>query len=166
MGEKNIIVDNFPISYEGLFDFNEFYMTLDKWFREKSYDKLEKKNSEVVTKTGRDIELVLKPYKKITDYAKIEFNIRIKVIGMTDVIVKRNNMEMKLNKGKLALTLTSYLVTDYENAWQSKPYFYFIRAVFDKWVYSSQTSKWEGQVSGDTNHLIHALRRFLNTYKY
>ena len=40
MAEREVIVDKARLVYEGLFDVNELYKLLDKYLRDKGYDKL------------------------------------------------------------------------------------------------------------------------------
>ena len=70
MSEKKLVVDQLKLTFEGIFDLNGLYRTIDSWFYEKSYDKLEKRNYEQVLPSGKDIEIELLPWKKTTDYFK------------------------------------------------------------------------------------------------
>ena len=46
MADRRIVVDSLQLKYQGLVNVNEFYRIMDKWFREKGYDKYEKRTSE------------------------------------------------------------------------------------------------------------------------
>lgn len=65
MVERRIVVDNLRLNYHGLMDVNEFYRVMDKWFREKGFDKYEKRNFEQVLKEGIQIEIRLNHGKKL-----------------------------------------------------------------------------------------------------
>ncbi len=166
MGERRIIVDNVKIAYEGLFDFNEFFLFLHKWFNDKNYEQWEKKNFEYDTPEGRHIEIEIEPWRKPTDYAKCSLNVVIIANNMKDVVIKKDNVPIKMNKGKLSVKIIGYLETDYQHRWEGKPYFYFIRTVIDKWVYKFHTEKYEEFVADEANQLIYAIKSFLNLYKY
>ncbi|MEM4267996.1 MAG: hypothetical protein QXK37_04145 [Candidatus Woesearchaeota archaeon] len=166
MAERRIVVDNLYLVYEGLFNINDLYLTIDKWLREKRYDKLEKRNSEQVYKDGRQIELELEPWKKITDYARIVINITIWMTNIKEVTVKKDKHIMKMSQGKITLRIIAYLDTDYENKWEGKPYFYFLRTVVDKWIYRVDVRKYESAVADDTFHLYNTIKSFLNLYRF
>ena len=117
MSETKLVVDHLKLSYEGLFSVTELYQLIDSWLREKGFDKRETRNQEHVTSEGKYIELVLQPWKKVTDYAKHEIKIQIHITRLKDVEVKKNGHKMKLNNGRVLITLDGYLVTDYENRW-------------------------------------------------
>ena len=48
MADRRIVVDSLQLKYQGLVNVNEFYRIMDKWFREKGYDKYEKRTSEQI----------------------------------------------------------------------------------------------------------------------
>jgi hypothetical protein len=166
MAERRIIIDNLLLQYEGLFELRELYMMIDKWLRQKGYDKFEKRNHEHVLKDGKYIEVELEPWKKITDYAKIVINMYMHCYNIKDVVVKKDNQDVRMNQGKVKIRFIGYLVTDYESKWEGKPVFYFLRAVMDKWVYRVSADKFEGAVSEDVKHLYQNVKAFLNLSRY
>ena len=126
MGERRIVIDNLMLQYEGLFELRELYMMVDKWLRQKGYDKFEKRNHEHVLKEGKYIEIELEPWKKITDYAKIVINLYFHCYNVKEVIVKKDGQDVKMNQGKIKIKFVGFLVTDYEDKWEGKPIFYFL----------------------------------------
>jgi hypothetical protein len=166
MSERRIVVDNLYLVYEGLFNVNDFYLTLDKWLREKGYDKFEKRNSEQVYKDGRQIEMEMEPWKKITDYARITINMTLWMTNLKEVMVKKDKYNVKMTQGKITLRMIAYLDTDYENMWEGKPYYFFIRSVIDKWVYRVDVRKYESACADDAFHLYNTLKSFLNLYRF
>ena len=69
MAERETLIDNYRIQYEGLFSAVDLYTMIDEYFEERGYDKVEKKNIERVSKEGKFIEVEMQPFKRITDYA-------------------------------------------------------------------------------------------------
>jgi hypothetical protein len=166
MAEKEKVIDELRLQYEGLFDINELYHTIDRWFREKQYDKREIKNVEFVKPEGKYVELWLMPWKKITDYAKIEIKIRLIIENLKEVEVEKDNHKVKMNQGTIKMVIDGFLTTDYENKWEGKPTYVFIRTLFDKFIYKGYTSRFKGQVSEDVNHFHTTLKSFLNLYRF
>jgi len=39
MAEKKLVIDQVKLTYDGIFDLNGLYRTIDAWFYEKGYDK-------------------------------------------------------------------------------------------------------------------------------
>jgi hypothetical protein len=165
MPEREVIIDKLRMTYEGLFSVAELYTMIDEWFREKGYDKKESKNIEVVRPEGKQIELVLEPWKKVTDYAKNIIKIRILMTDIKDVEVEKDHTKVKLNQGKIQLVFDAFMETDYESRWEGKPIFYFIRTVFDKYFYKPFLAGFETGVKADTMDLHKRIAAFLNLYR-
>ena len=166
MPEREVVVDKLRLTYEGIFSVSELYKLIDEWFRWKGYDKRENKNIEIVKPEGKFIEIELEPWKKVTDYAKNVIKIRIQMFDIRDVEVEKDNTKLKLNQGKVHFVFDGYLETDYEAKWDGKPIFYFIRTVFDKYLYKPFTTGFERGVKQDVMHLQGQVKAFLNLYRF
>lgn len=165
MAERRIIVDNLKLSYNGLFNATELYQLIDNWLREKGYDKREIRNQEHVTKEGKYVELEMQPWKKITDYANTLIRVEIKIFKLTEVTIQSNGKKIRMNKGRLNIRFDGYLETDYEHRWEQRPIYFFIRTLFDKFVYASYTHQFENEIAENVNQLYDVVRGFLNLYK-
>lgn len=166
MAERELIVDHIRLTYEGLFDASELYAMIDAWFRDKRYDKKELKNVEKVRPEGKYVELELLPWKKVSDYHKHEIKIRMIMTNLKEVEVEKEGRKMKLNQGSVQLVFDGYLTTDYENRWENKPYYFFMRTLFDKFFFRSYTLKYKQLLLEDINDLHSQIKSFLNLYRY
>jgi len=75
MAEIRTLIDGKSLSYEGIFNIKELYKVIDVWFRDRGYDKQEIKNWEDVSESEKQIVLEIIPYKKVSDYARIDISI-------------------------------------------------------------------------------------------
>ena len=165
MAERTIVVDHKTMSYEGLFSAKELYQIVDKWFFDKGYDKSEKKNFEHVYPTGKQIELELWPWRKITDYARIIMKVHFLMTNVKEVEIEKDSLKRRLNQGKVILTCNAYLETDYEQKWESKAVFIFIRTLFDKFVYGVHMGRFDQQIIDEVNHMFFLVKGYLNTHR-
>ena len=167
MAEQEIVVDKERISYEGVFSVAELYRLIDEWLLDKGYWRVEPKHVESTKPEGRFIELNLKPGKTLTDYAKSVFSIQLQLSNIKDVTVESGDgLKQKLNQGKVLLTFTGILETDYEAKWEGKPIFLFIRTIYDKYIYKSLTGGFQATVRDDITQLKNAVSGFLNLHRY
>ena len=60
----------------------------------------------------------------------------------------------------------AYLESDYEHKWESKPTFFFLRTLFDKYVFKGYFAKAEKWIINDLYDLHSRIQRFLNVYRY
>ncbi|MFH0978093.1 MAG: hypothetical protein V1837_02205 [Candidatus Woesearchaeota archaeon] len=164
--EREVIVDKMRFDYEGLFSIPELYKLIDEWFEDKNYDKREIRNIERVSQDGKFIEIEILPWKKVSDYAKNEIRLRMFMSEIKDMEVEKEGVKVKLNQGKLHIVFDGYLSTDYENRWEQKPMFFFLRTIFDKYLYEPFQSGFQAGVRKDVYALRDQIKSFLNLYRF
>jgi len=166
MAERKIVVDNVRINYKGLFNMRDFYRVMDGFFKEKGYDKREVRNNEYVKPEGKHLELWLEPYKKITDYAKLIIRLQVIIQDLREVVVEREGHKKKMQKGDIQVIIDGFLETDYENRWEGRPEYVFVRTLFDKFIYRRHTTQFEAMLVEETDELQATLKSFLNLFRY
>lgn len=165
MSEKRIIVDDMKVQYEGLFDAKDLYRVIENWIKDNGYDKKEQMNTEHVSHSGKFVEIKFAPYKTITDYAKLVVKLKVTMNDVKDVEVKKDSHKMHLQQGKVTFSFQGIVETDHEGKWETKPILFFIRTVFDKYVYRVYTGNYDSQVGRDVNMLAAEIKRYLNLQK-
>ncbi len=166
MVERRIITDGLKIGYNGLFDAAELYKLIDYYFRERAYTKHELRNYEHVYPSGKQVEVVTEPYRKITDYAKYVIRVTIIMSGVKEVTVEQDGKKVKINQGEVNVQIDGFLEMDYEHRWEKKPMFYFLRTLFDQYVYKVNTERYEAGLSTECHDLKDQVKAFLNLYRY
>ncbi len=166
MAEREYVIEDVMLVYEGLFSVSDLYQLIDEWFRWKGYDKKENKNIEIVKPEGKYIEIEIEPWKKVTDYAKYVIKARMQMFDIKEVEVEKDKAKLTLNQGKVQISFAGYLETDYENRWEGQPVFYFIRTLFDKYFYKPFTSGFQRGLKEEVTQLHGEVKAFLNLYKY
>ena len=166
MPERTIVVDKLKLEYEGLFDWKELFKLISEWFREKTYDWKEKVSHEHVKKEGKYIEIILEPWKALTDYVQSEIKVRIIIDDMKTVEVEKKGAKIKLNQGKITMLFDGYLTTDWEARWEGKPSYFLLRTIFDRFIYKREIHKYKKQVVEEVNQLMNEIKSFLNLYKF
>ena len=157
------------ISYTGLFNYKELFRIMDFWLRDKFYDKFERRNEEYHTDRGIQMVTEFKPWKKVTDYYKIIIKIQFHVIDTKKVEVVRNGKKVQMDDGRVDIKLTGYFIPDYEGWWsknKNKPFHYFLRDIFERFVYWYITRKYQGMCIDHVNDLYHHLSTYLNVTPY
>ena len=64
------------------------------------------------------------------------------------------------------MVMDGYLDTDYEDRWESKPFYFFIRTLFDKFVYRTYSTQYEELLVENCLQLHSTMKAFLNLYQY
>ncbi len=134
MSEKKLVIDQMKLTFEGIFDLNGLYRTIDSWFYEKNYDKFEKKNFEQIMPTGKDVEIEILPWKKTTDYFKNIIRMRMKFVEVKDVEIEQKGVKMRLNQGRVMIIFDGYLESDYDQRWESSSFWMAVRDWWMKYI--------------------------------
>lgn len=166
MAEIKTLIDGKSLSYEGVFNLKELYRLIDKWFKDHGYDKQEIKNWEDVSQNEKQIILEVIPYKKVSDYARLDIRIFMIFSKLTEIDLDKDGMKFKMNKGRAEFYFDAYIITDYENKWETRPIFYFVKNVFDKWVYRIYTSTYDSEVIRDCTEVENEIRGYLNMNRF
>ena len=166
MPERECLIHKMRLNYEGLFSVKDLYKLIDDWFHEKNYDKKEIKNIERVTPDGKFIEIELMPWKKVSDYAKNEIQVRMLLSDVKEVEIEKDGVKTKLNQGKVQVIFDAYLTTDYEGRWETKLIYYFLKTIWDKYIMHPWMSGHEVVCKNDTNDLRDRIKSFLNLYRF
>ncbi|MBW2990575.1 hypothetical protein KY348_02610 [Candidatus Woesearchaeota archaeon] len=166
MAEKRIVYQDKLVSFEGLFNMKDLFRLICKWFNEHGYDMFENKNFEEVYEEGKKVICELIPYKKVTDYHKLEIRIFFTCENLKEVEVEIKGVKQKLLKGRIDATFDAILVTDYEGRWEGRPAHYFYRAIIDKFIYKSYTDKYEQQLIKEAKECQEEIKSYLNMFRY
>lgn len=166
MPDKRLIIDQLKLSYEGLFNASELYRLIDSWFYEKGWDKVEKMNQEMLTPEGKQIRILMEPYKNITDYFKLVIRIKITLTDVKDVEVEKDGELLRLNQGLVRFIFDGYVITDRKALWESTPFLWFMRTIFDRYVFKQQSGRAERWLRSDLDDLHTKIKTFLNTTQY
>jgi hypothetical protein len=167
MSERRLVVDHMKLVYDGVFDLKEFYNLIYQWLKDKGFDTREQKNQEHVKEGSKYIELELLPWKKITDYARHVIKIVIRIRNMKDTVVEeQDGKRLNMQKANVSITIDGYLDTDYEGRWESKPFYFFIRTFFDKYIYRTYSLQYEELLVENVLQLHSTIKSFLNLFQY
>ena len=166
MVEKRPVIENERISYTGIFSLKDIYKLLQGWMIDQGYIPVERRVHETVTKTGKNVEVDFEPYKKLTDYAKSVIRINVLASDMKQVEVTRDGKKRNLNQGTISIVIDSWLETDYEGRWETQPFYYVLRTIFERYVYTPYMSGFIKSVRDDTVQVRDQLKAYLNLERF
>jgi len=165
MAERTLVVDHLKFSYEGLFNAGELYAITSSFFFEKNYDWHEKLNQEMITPSGKQIYIILDPWKNISDYYKLSTNIKIIMTDLKEVEVEHEGQMLKLTQGQLKITFDGYVVSDRKGKWSERPIYWFLSIIMEKYFYRNHLEKFETWIKSDIEDLMYKIKAYLNVYK-
>lgn len=165
MSEKHTIISGDSVNYSGIFQLSELFSLMNSYLREVGYDKRVCTNNQETVDDLKIVTLSLKPYKVITDYVKFEIEISVDA-SVLDVEVTLNNQKQIVQKGNLGISFNAYVETDYAGQWESKSEYFFLRTVFNKFLYKNKFTEWDSQLKSQVQHLKAEISSFLNMKRF
>jgi hypothetical protein len=166
MADSEFIIKDERLQYSGLFNVAELHKHIDEYFEEKGYDKGEIKNAEIVNDSGeRFIEVIFRPWKKITDYAKVSFDLRLTIEDMKDVEINKNGIKIIVQHGNIHIEFDVIVTTDYEERWSDTKTLVFWRILFDRFFLKEYTKQYYAEGMDDFKMLKYQIQSFLNMFK-
>ncbi|HLC65436.1 MAG TPA: hypothetical protein VJI46_04930 [Candidatus Nanoarchaeia archaeon] len=166
MVEKKLIVDELRLSYSGLFEVEEFYKFVDDWIMEHGMEREIKIKHEELAPEGKSIKWEIEIWKNRVEWQRQVIRLRALMSDVQEIIIEKGEGKKRLNQGKVLLIFDTFLESELGGRWQNKPWFYFSRAVFDRFVWKIWTNKYEDLAIKETNELHAAIKSHFNAYAY
>src|SRR3989338_322430 len=166
MSEKFLVIDHLKLSYEGLFNAAELYNVIGSWFFGKGWDFNETINMERVTPEGRQIHQVHEPWKSVSNYYKIFMKITLNMMDVKDVEVQHEGKMLRLNQGKVNITIDGYVLADRDHQWTENTFKWFFTIIANKYFFKQHYKKFETWIKGDVEDLHGRIKRFLHNFRY
>ena len=165
MSELKIIVDHLRLNYNGPFDAHDLFKHINAFLFERGFDLKVDKEFEHNTKTGKQIEWQIIPWKRISDYTRHHIKVRILVHDYNKVDAVVDKKKVKVGNGRVVMYLDGYIEYDQEERWESIPLFQFIRSLYNIFFFKVYTERFEQRLSHDVHHLYQTIEQFFNVYR-
>ena len=162
MAQKDFIIKNSKIEYEGIFCFEELYKHLKTWFTRRGYIMQEIGYKEVKEDT-KNIKISVDAMKEVSDYMRFLVELSIKLDNLKEV--KKKGDKKIWHQGKLTISFNAITIKDFENQWSKSGFTIFLREAYDKFVIGSKLSKFERDLSEDVYKFTNEIKSFLKLLK-
>ena len=166
MSELRLVVDHLRLNYTGPFDANALLKNINVFLFERGWDSKVEKEFEQNVQTGKQMEIQIKCWKRITDYVRYWPKVRILVYDYHKVDAVVENKKVKVGNGRAIIYIDGYMELDEHNRWEGIPFFQFLRTIYNNFLYKVYTERFEQRLSYDMHHLYHTIEQFFNTYKH
>ena len=162
MGEQRVTYAKRTVKYSGLFSVGEIHKFILYWFRNHGFDFMEELTDEKILKDEKQIIYDYRPYRKFSDFAKCVIYLDIKFIHVKEAVVELDGIKKKMNTGDISFTITGFIETDYLNKWETKPFYYFLKTVFEKFVFGSQQDYYDSYTNKMCDLILEEFKALLN----
>ena len=145
----------------GYWKYDEVYAMLFEWFRDKNYKIKEDLYNEKLLSNGKEVIIKWRAERKVTDYFKFQIMLDWHILGMKDAEVEIDGKKVSTNKGEVEIVFKANIIKDYEKRWEDKPFWKFMRSVYEKYVIRETVDEFEDDLKDDVREVIKDLKGFL-----
>ena len=149
------------VKKKGYWNYVDLYNFCFDWLRRENYTVMEKEYVEKLSDFGKEIILDWSAEKKVTDYYKNVINVKWHILGMNVAEVEREGRKEKTNKGEVKITVSAELYKDYEERWEDKPLWKFLRGIYEKYIIRTTNDEYEDDLADKAIDLVSDVKAFL-----
>ena len=150
------------VKFDGFYDFKETYRVLFEYLLDQGWDMNEKSYKEVLQAGGaKEIEVEWECVRKVSDYFKFYMKVKFHPMAMTSVEVDVDGVKQKMNKGKMDIEVETALLKDYEDRWGGRPFFKFLRTLYDRYLIRERIEQYEQKLIVEMDEFVNQAKAFL-----
>ncbi len=151
------------LSYDGIFNFKDFYSFCYDWLSENAGLSLEESEySEKISGSAKEIAFKWKGTRNVTDYFKYEVKIGFSIRNLSEIEVNQGGAKLKSNKGKVEIKVTANLIRDYDSKFETSARMKLWRGIYEKWIISQRVGEFEDKLSGLADDFLSQAKSFLD----
>lgn len=162
MSEIDYVIPELRITQKAVFEFDELYRFMKKWFDDHKYDFFEKEYLDAQEESGTSNSIKWEATRKVDDYVKFHIEIRIKCDDIKEVIQKNK----KAVKGSVNIKIESFLEKDYENNWEKNFMVKFMREVYDTFLLKGKFQKHNEYLREESYDIYNQAKSFLRLHQF
>ncbi|MCK5321185.1 hypothetical protein KAJ38_01280 [Candidatus Pacearchaeota archaeon] len=160
MAEKKEVYKQ-KLKQKGYWNYVDLYNFCFDWLKDEGYNVKEKEYVEKLSSFGKEIMLKWVASKKVTDYFKNEIEVNWHILGMKDAEVEQDGKKVSTNKGEVGIVIKATLVRDYEERWEDKPIWKFLRGIYEKYVIRTTVDEYEDSLEDKAKEYLKDMKAFL-----
>ena len=118
-------------------------------------------------KSGKKIEWVIEAHSHLDDLHHGVIVLRALLDNIREAVITKDSKKIKVNNGDVLISIDGFIQSHIHGSfYQTKPAYYFMRTLIDKFVYMFWSFKWDGTVNNDGRDLFKRITSFFNLQKY
>lgn len=165
MSQKDFIASAIKVKQKSVFNLDELYLILYKWFELYGYDFQEQEYRDIEKAGTKDVEIRWYAEKKIDDYIKFIMKVSMMTVGMKEVEVEEEGIKRTTKSGTVEFRFDAFLLKDYEDRWTGG-IMKFLREVYDKFIIKGRIDSLEGELHTELYKFIDEIKAFLNMHRF
>jgi len=113
-----------------VWDHEKVYRTMHDWLVARGYRMMESLYKDKPPET--EIEWIAK--KKVDEYVAYQFKVYFFIWDLEDAEVAKGGEKRVMQKGRMKITLSAAVITDYSGRWETTPFWKWLEGVYNKYI--------------------------------
>jgi len=84
------------------------------------------------------------------------------ILGLKDAEVEQDGKKISTNKGEVEIKIRVNLVKDYEERWEDRPFYKFLRGIYERYIIRTTIDEYEDDLEDKSKGYIKEIKAFLN----
>ena len=165
---ENIVHGNkragFQITYDGVYDLDELLRAITEWFSQWVYDVAPEEHSEKVGGDGKELKIIIKAFRKVTEYVKFVVDVEIVILREVDVVVDYKGKNLKQQKGEVQVRVKTMMQKNWMKTFSDKQE--FLRQTYEKYIMKKTLSNYEDKLRLEGDSLIRLIKEHFAQYHW
>lgn len=159
--EKDVIIKE-ELKYAGLGNFRDIYNFTHDWLISDNYKVIEEKYTEKIKGNEKELEIVWKAKKLLSDYFRSTIEMKWTIRNMTDVEVEVDGKRKQMNKfGYFKLAMKGILEKDVLSKWTGTAMQQFFKDMYHKYVIPQRIEDREDKIKDTVRELKDEVKAYL-----
>ena len=160
MAEQNSVLKQ-VIKQKGYWNFSDLYNFCFDFLKDEGFSIKETQYTEKISAAGKEIIIEWEASKDVTDYFKNLIKVKWHILNMKDAEVERDGKKETTNKGEVKFTIEALLEKDPENVWEKRPFYKFMRSIYEKYIIRTTIDQYEDRLKDIIQRYIGEIKSFL-----
>ncbi|MEM4336652.1 MAG: hypothetical protein QXG86_01480 [Candidatus Woesearchaeota archaeon] len=152
------------IRFSGIFDYENFYLTVYNWLKDHYYN-VNEVYKHKMTSSGAEVELSFKGERKESEFVKYIIEVETHFWDLIDTDVVIDGKKKKLNKARCTIIIRWKVILDYQSQFDKSE---FLIRLFNMLRFSVLKMKilavWAGKLIGESYRLQTKIKEELGMY--
>ena len=164
--ERDYVVPvGYKIKQKAVFNFEELYKAIYRWFEHYNYKWYELKYSHEVVQNGNfHTEIVWEARREINDYLSYVMTFEF-ILDFGEAQIDKEGVKIKTNAGTVEMRASAFIEKNVD-FWEKKPMGKFMRKMYDNFLNKDRLNTEEYNLYIEAHKLFNEVKAFLNLHNY
>lgn len=153
------------VTYSGIYDFKALIGNIKSYLNHKNYVIADEEHTESVKPNGREIKIVMSPFRDVDEYVKFKMNFIILFFRELDVIVEEDGRKVKKQQGDVEFWVKCSIQKNYKKTFAKSKFGEFMRQTYEKYLTKSRLENYENKLLKEAQDLVDEVKKSLGLLK-